>query len=367
MDAFERHFQCFAVWRYFKCGGPVNQLLIHELLQAHREVLHSLLGANPDGVGQLGVLPFQHELANDRGEHHDLDRRHASHPRSDRGEQFLSHDGFHVEGNRAADGSVEFLREQVQNAPDGRRRRRSVYGTEHQMTRLSGVNRRHERLLVTHFADQHDIGILPHRVLHPHGEIDDVLAHLALVDQTLVLGVDELDRILQRQDVLAVVRIDPVEHRRNRGRLARASHTCQQDHSLVVLAEVFHDRRQMQPGKVGNPVADASSHQTDLAHLGQHVDTEPPHLAVVIDRIGKVGAALLVKDRSMPLVHHRKQQPTHLLHVDRSAVELLELAVDAHDRRLANLHVQVTALQLHTCAKILVDLQLLFLGQKAIL
>ena len=122
----------------------------------------------------------------------------------------------------------------------------------------------------------------------------------------------------------------------------------------------------MQAGEVGNPVAHPPSDQADLAHLRQHVDTKSPRLAVDVDRIGKVRPALLVKNGSVPLVHHREQQPAHLLHIDRAAIQLLELAVDAHDRRLADLHVQVAPLQLHQRPEVLVDFQFLFLGQKSI-
>ena len=36
---------------------------------------------------------------------------------------------------------------------------------------------------ITHFAHQHDVGILPHGMFHPHLKIDHVLTDLPLVDQ----------------------------------------------------------------------------------------------------------------------------------------------------------------------------------------
>ena len=63
--------------------------------------------------------------------------------------------------------------------------------------------RRLERLHITHFSDEHDIWVFADRVFHRDFEILDVDADLPLVDQALVRGVNEFDRVLDRQDVLA--------------------------------------------------------------------------------------------------------------------------------------------------------------------
>ena len=76
-------------------------------------------------------------------------------------------------------------------------------------------------------------------MLHPYFEIFDIRAHLALVDEALVFRKNKLDRILEREDVLAVVLVDVVEHRTDRGALAGARHAGQQNHPLVELAELL--------------------------------------------------------------------------------------------------------------------------------
>ena len=48
-------------------------------------------------------------------------------------------------------------------------------------------------------------------------------ADLALVDQALLGLVHELDRILDREDVAVLGFVEVVDHRRQRGGLARAS------------------------------------------------------------------------------------------------------------------------------------------------
>ncbi len=85
-----------------------------------------------------------------------------------------------------------------------------------------------------------------------------------------------LDRVFQREDVLALVVVDPVEHRGDRGALARAGHARQQDHPLVELAELFEDRRQVQPGEVGDLVVHPPGDQAHVAHLLEDVDAESP-------------------------------------------------------------------------------------------
>ena len=49
-----------------------------------------------------------------------------------------------------------------------------------------------------------------------------VAVHLALVDEAALVLVDVLDRILDREDVLAALGVDLVDHRRQRRRLAAA-------------------------------------------------------------------------------------------------------------------------------------------------
>ena len=82
---------------------------------------------------------------------------------------------------------------------------RGVNGAEHQVAGFGGVNGRHERFTIAHFAHQHHVGIFADGVLHADFEILDVQADLALIDQALVFGEDEFDRVFEREDVLAIV------------------------------------------------------------------------------------------------------------------------------------------------------------------
>ena len=88
--------------------------------------------------------------------------------------------------------------------------------------------------LIAHFADEHDVGVFADGVLHADAEVDDVEADLALVDQALVFGEHEFDRVFEREDVLAVALVDQVEHRGDRRALAGAGDAGQQHHALIV-------------------------------------------------------------------------------------------------------------------------------------
>jgi hypothetical protein len=76
------------------------------------------------------------------------------------------------------------------------------------------------RFQISHFADQDDVGVLPERVLERRLKALRVGAHFALIDDAVLVFVNELDRILDRDHVPLHFLVDLVEHRRERRRLA---------------------------------------------------------------------------------------------------------------------------------------------------
>ena len=66
------------------------------------------------------------------------------------------------------------------------------------------------------------------------------------------------------------------------------------------------DRRQIQPGEVGNPVVYAAGDQADMPKLLEHVDAESPLGAFDVDDVGEVGAAGFVEESLPALVEHRE-------------------------------------------------------------
>ena len=226
-----------------------------------------------------------------------------------------------------------------------------------------------KRLPVAHLAHQHHVGVLADRVLHADPEVLHVHADLALVDQTLVVGEGELDRVLQGEDVLAVAVVDVVEHRGDGGALARAGDARQKDHPLGELAQPGQHGREKEVLEVGDDVVHPPRDQPHLAQLLQDVHAEPPALAFQLQRMGEVHAAVFVEDPLPPLLQleHREDQPHHLLGVDRVAVQRPQRAVDADKRRTTDLQVQIASLELHQGPEKLVDFQFLLLAEEALL
>jgi hypothetical protein len=78
-----------------------------------------------------------------------------------------------------------------------------VDGRVDREARLRGGQRHAHRLEVAHLAHEQGVGVLADGRLDPLGEARDVGADLALREDGLVVGVDELDRVLDRDHVCA--------------------------------------------------------------------------------------------------------------------------------------------------------------------
>src|SRR5690606_40090484 len=98
--------------------------------------------------------------------------------------------------------------------------------------------------------------------------------HLALVDQALLRGVHELDRILDREDVRVLVLVDVVEHRRQGGRLARAGRPGDQDQALRLVDQFAEDRRAAQVFQRQHLGRNGAEHRACAAILVEGVDAE---------------------------------------------------------------------------------------------
>ena len=335
----------------------VDEPQIDEALETLREILHAVLYRLLDVVGDHVILLLQHIFPDQHVDEHDLYDRHAAHAGLDRLEQFLGHDPLHVEGDGTADGGMLLLRKQVEDAADAARRAGGMDRAEHEVARFSRVDRRLERLHVSKLAHEDDVWVLADGMLHADLEVPHVVADLTLVDQALVLGEDEFDRILKGEDVLAVVSVDVVEHRPDRRALAGARHAREQHHALVELAEPLDRGRQEELLEIGDRVVDAAGHEAPGALLREHVDAEPPPHAINDTGVREVGAAVGVEDAPLPRVHDRRTEPFHLLGVNRRILQRLKRALHPHVGRLVDLEVQVAAVELDHGLEQPVDLQ----------
>ena len=94
-------------------------------------------------------------------------------------------------------------REEVDDPVDGLDGVDRVERAEHEVARLGRAQRRADRLLVAHLADQDHVGVLAQHAPERLGEGVRVEADLALVDDRLLVAVQILDRVLDRDDVRA--------------------------------------------------------------------------------------------------------------------------------------------------------------------
>ena len=131
---------------------------------------------------------------------------------------------------------MHFFGEQIEDTTDGGRSCRCVDRTKNQVPRFGCVNSSHKRFLISHFTNKDDVWVFPHGVLHRYFKVLDVRPNFALIDEAFFFGVDELDWVLERQNVFAVLRIDPIEHRCDRRAFSGTRNASQQHHPLIVLA-----------------------------------------------------------------------------------------------------------------------------------
>ena len=126
---------------------------------------------------------------------------------------------------------------------------------DHPADRLGGVDRVHRRedevaglgrlerrlggLGVAELADQDHVGVLAQHAPDRGEERLGVEPDLALVDDAALVGVEDLDRVLDRDDVLAPRAVDVVDHRRERGRLARAGRAGDEHEAAMLLGQAL--------------------------------------------------------------------------------------------------------------------------------
>src|SRR5690606_37221224 len=139
---------------------------------------------------------------------------------------------------------------------------------------LRGRQRQADGFQVAQLADQDVVGILTQCRTQRLVEAVRVAVDLALVDQALLRGVYECDRILDLVDVAVFGFVDVVDHRRQRGRLARAGRAGDQNEPLRLFDQVLEDPRRGEVLQRQHFRRNGTEHRTRAAVLVERVDTE---------------------------------------------------------------------------------------------
>ena len=115
---------------------------------------------------------------------------------------------------------------------------------EHEVAGLGSGDRGRDRLEVAHLAEEDHVGVLAERCAESLAEARRVCADLALVHDAPLVAMEELDRILDRDDVVVPRAVDLVDHRRERRRLARARRARDEHEAARPVCESRKARRQ---------------------------------------------------------------------------------------------------------------------------
>ena len=172
----------------------------HVLDQRLLEGLHLEEGALGDRVGDLLGALLADQVGDARVHDHHLDRGDPA-PADARQQPLADHAAQHAR-EHGADLLLLRGREELDHAADGLGGVDRVQRREDEVAGLGGLERGLSRLRVAELADQDRVGILAEHAPQRLGEALGVEPDLALVDDAVVVGMEDLDRVLDRDDVL---------------------------------------------------------------------------------------------------------------------------------------------------------------------
>ena len=320
-----------------------------ELDQRLAERLHVEELALGDRVGDL-LGPVLADQVGDAGvvDHH-LDRRDAAGPQL--GQQTLADHAAEHAGEDRANLLLLGGREELDHPADRLGGVDGVHRREDEVARLGRLERGLGSLGVTELADQDHVGVLAQHAPDRSEERLGVEPDLALVDDAALVGVEDLDRVLDRDDVLAPRAVDVVDHRRERGRLARAGRAGDEHEAAMLLGQALDAFRQAQLREARHLVRDHAEGERDRAALAVAVDAEPRQ---ALGRVGDVELAGLVEVRELRGGHvgDERERGLEVAVVERRMIrEQAELAVAPEHRRLADLEVNIARTEFHGTAE----------------
>ena len=99
---------------------------------------------------------------------------------------------------------------------------------------------------VAHFSDKDNVRVFAKRPLESGGKGLGMAAHFPLVDQTLLVFVDKLDRVLDREDMSLAFAINLVEHCGKCGRFTTPGRTGNKHQAFFAASELLDHPRQME-------------------------------------------------------------------------------------------------------------------------
>src|SRR5690606_34409482 len=158
------------------------------------------------------------------------------------------------------------------------------------------------------------------------------------VDDRELVRVEELDRVLDRDDVVALLAVDLVDEGGERGGLARAGGPGDEDEAARLLREGLDHGRERELGEAADLEGDRPEGAGDLAALLEDVGAEAGE---ALDTEREVDALALLEPGPLRLVHHLEAQGAALGRREVGRPERDELSIDAELRGRAGGDVEI--------------------------
>ena len=221
------------------------------------EGLHSILSpAHLHDRFQLVHLVLPDQVADGRIGHHDF---HGQGPARTigPGQEGLAGDALQHQGQLGADLGLLVGGKDIDDSMDGGGCRTGMQGCQGEVAGLGDPQGRFHRLQVAQLANEHYVGVLAQGRPQGRREGPGIGVNLPLVDQTVPVVVQELERIFNGQDMGVAVAVDPVDHGRQGGGLSAAGSPRHQDQAPVFSAECLQYRRQIEGVEAADLVGNA--------------------------------------------------------------------------------------------------------------
>ncbi len=185
-----------------------------------------------------------------------------------------------------------------------------MQGGEHEVAGLGRRQGGRDRLPVAHLADQDHVGVLSQGGAQRQREVNRVGADLTLVDDRAFVLVQELDRVLDREDVVVMFDVDHVDHRRQRRALPRAGRAGDEDEAARFPGQVAQHLRNLEVVERRDRVRNEAESGADGSALDEAVDTEAGD---VRDRVGEIELFLVLEAFALVVVEDAVDDVASLL------------------------------------------------------
>jgi hypothetical protein len=209
---------------------------------------------------------------------------------------------------------------------------------EDQVTGLCDGEGGLDRVEVAHLADEHDVRVLTKDVTKSALERRGVGADLALVHHRHLVRMEVLDRVLDGEDVDALLAVDLVDDRRERGALSRAGRAGDEDEAVRLVRDVGDDGGQTELVVRQDLEGNGSNRGGDGAAL--EIDV-PAEAREVLHAEREVELAVLFERDLLLLRHDRVREVLRIDRRERRQLQRDDLTVDAEQRRRSGRDVHV--------------------------